>query len=195
MKLSPISVLVRTSALLVVVGCAPAPSGDPTGRGGAAGVASCSAGGTGGSSSFATWSGVKTVIGFYCGGAGCHNEGQPPNYFPGDDATLYRTLMEYKVDEVWRARLDQALRSGGERLLPRPDRSDRSDVRSASEDALRLRSRELYVARGSRGRSPVDRQGRPYGLRRFAGCRAATRAAIRGCFARHASTSFAAQRG
>ena len=97
MKLSPLSVLVRTSALLVVVGCAPGSSLDPAGHGGAAGVASCSAGGTGGSSSFATWSGVKTVIGFYCGGAGCHNEGQPPNYFPGDDATLYRTLTEYKV--------------------------------------------------------------------------------------------------
>jgi len=40
---------------------------------------------------------VKTIIGFYCGGAGCHNEGQPPNYFPDNDATLYRTLMEYKV--------------------------------------------------------------------------------------------------
>ena len=40
---------------------------------------------------------MKTVIGFYCGGAGCHNEGQPPNYFPDNDATLYRTLTEYKV--------------------------------------------------------------------------------------------------
>ena len=40
---------------------------------------------------------MKVVIGFYCGGAGCHNEGQPPNYFPGNDATLYRTLTEYKV--------------------------------------------------------------------------------------------------
>jgi hypothetical protein len=40
---------------------------------------------------------MKTVIGFYCGGAGCHNEGQTPNLFPDDDAALYRTLMEYKV--------------------------------------------------------------------------------------------------
>jgi DNA-directed RNA polymerase subunit RPC12/RpoP len=49
------------------------------------------------SSSFATFSGMKTVIGFYCGGAGCHNEGQPPPFFPDNDATLYRTLMEYRV--------------------------------------------------------------------------------------------------
>jgi hypothetical protein len=40
---------------------------------------------------------MKTIIGFYCGGAGCHNNGQPPNLFPNDDATLYRTLTEYKV--------------------------------------------------------------------------------------------------
>ena len=96
MKLSSLPVLVRTTALLVVVGCAPS-SGDLFGPDGAAGGASCSTGGTGGSSSFATWSGVKTVIGFYCGGAGCHNEGQPPNYFPHNDSTLYRTLTEYKV--------------------------------------------------------------------------------------------------
>ena len=136
---------------------------------------------------------MKTVIGFYCGGAGCHNEGQPPNYFPDNDATLYRTLTEYKVAKC------------GGRVLVKPCAPEESAFYRAQteppmcdllpQDALRLRSRELYVARGSRGHSPVDRQGRPYGLRRFAGCRAATRAAIRGCFARHASTSFAAQRG
>jgi len=106
MKLSSVPVLVRTSALVVVLVGLGACSGElasNTGRGGssgqsgAGGGASCSAGGTGGSSSFATWSGVKTIIGFYCGGAGCHNEGQPPNYFPDNDATLYRTLTEYTV--------------------------------------------------------------------------------------------------
>lgn len=104
MKLSGLPVLVRRSALLVVLvglgACAPASNtgfGGSSGQSGAGGGASCSTGGAGGSSSFATWSGVKTVIGFYCGGAGCHNEGQAPNYFPGDDATLYRTLTEYKV--------------------------------------------------------------------------------------------------
>jgi len=40
---------------------------------------------------------MKTIISFYCGGAGCHNNGQSPNLFPSDDATLYRTLTEYKV--------------------------------------------------------------------------------------------------
>ena len=42
---------------------------------------------------------VKTNINFYCGGPGCHNEGQKPNLFPADDDTLYRTLTEYKVED------------------------------------------------------------------------------------------------
>ncbi len=42
---------------------------------------------------------VKTNITFYCGGPGCHNAGQKPNLFPADDDTLYRTLMEYKVED------------------------------------------------------------------------------------------------
>lgn len=106
MMLSSLPVLVRTSALLVVLAGLGACAGDPasntglggsSGQSGTGGGASCNPGGAGGTSSFATWSGVKTVIGFYCGGAGCHNEGQPPNYFPDNDATLYRTLMEYRV--------------------------------------------------------------------------------------------------
>jgi hypothetical protein len=45
----------------------------------------------------ATFGDIKTVIGFYCGGAGCHNETQSPNLFPNDDAKLYATLTTYKV--------------------------------------------------------------------------------------------------
>ena len=40
---------------------------------------------------------MKTVVGFYCGGSGCHNNGQTPDLFPSDDATLYNTLTTYKV--------------------------------------------------------------------------------------------------
>jgi hypothetical protein len=100
MKLSSVLVLVRTSALLVVLSGVGACSGmlpdGMAGAGGNAGAASCSPGGTGGGS-LANWSGVKTIIGFYCGGAGCHNEGQQPNLFPDNDATLYRTLREHTV--------------------------------------------------------------------------------------------------
>ena len=89
---------------------------------------------------------MKTVIGFYCGGAGCHNEGQPPNYFPDDDATLYRTLTEYKVTKCGgRVLVKPCAPEESAFYAPRQKRS--SDVRSASEDALRLRPRELYVAR------------------------------------------------
>lgn len=42
---------------------------------------------------------MKVVISFYCGGTGCHNAGQPPDLFPKDDATLYKTLTEYKVKD------------------------------------------------------------------------------------------------
>ena len=94
MKSSSLSVLVRSSALFVVLGglgaCAAELPDDAMGP-------SCTVGAADGGSSLANWSGVKTVIGFYCGGAGCHNEDQKPALFPDNDATLYRTLMEHKV--------------------------------------------------------------------------------------------------
>jgi len=68
-----------------------------TGGHGSGGVgASCSAAG---SSSNGTFAHVKEVITFYCGGTGCHNAGQEPNLFPGNDATLYKTLTTYKVSK------------------------------------------------------------------------------------------------
>jgi hypothetical protein len=90
MKLSFLSVFVRMTALFAVVGFFGGCTGGSLGN-----VATCSSDAA--SSSLANWSGVKTVIGFYCGGAGCHNEGQQPAFFPDNDATLYRTLMEHKV--------------------------------------------------------------------------------------------------
>ena len=91
MKLSSLSVFVRTSALFIVFGLVGACTG------GSLGNAPLTCSSDAGSSSLANWSGVKTVIGFYCGGAGCHNEGQQPAFFPDSDATLYRTLMEHRV--------------------------------------------------------------------------------------------------
>jgi len=101
MKVSSLSVLARTFALLVVFGGAGACAGGlesspgQGGSGGTAGAVSCAA--TGGSVGAATFSDVKAVVGFYCGGTTCHNSGQLPNLFPDDDATLYATLMTYKV--------------------------------------------------------------------------------------------------
>lgn len=100
MKVSSLPVLARTFALLVVLGGHGACAGglDPAvnaGQGGSG--ASCASGGSGGGSSVATFGDIKTVIGFYCGGAGCHNETQSPNLFPNDDTTLYTTLTTYKV--------------------------------------------------------------------------------------------------
>jgi hypothetical protein len=70
-------------------------SGAGTGSGGAGsgtGGASCTPGSTAG---YANYPGVKEILHFYCGGSGCHNEGQAPKFF--DDATLYATLTTYKV--------------------------------------------------------------------------------------------------
>ncbi|SRR6266545_3705655 len=106
MKVSSLPVLARTFAFLVVLGGLGACAGDlgqnagqggSSGQSGASGAASCGSAATGGGSGTATWSDLKTVVGFYCGGTGCHNNGQTPNLFPNDDATLYRTLTEYKV--------------------------------------------------------------------------------------------------
>jgi hypothetical protein len=119
MKLSSLPVLLRTSALLVVFSglgaCLPTePASQGSGGSGSGGSGSGGSGsggsgsggsGSGGScssssgSSSATFSQMKVVIGFYCGGAGCHNENQAPNLFPDNDATLYRTLTEYKVKD------------------------------------------------------------------------------------------------
>src|SRR4029079_5011906 len=107
MKLSSLPAVARRFAFLVALGglgaCAGGlesnagqggTSGQSGAAGGAAGSASCA---TGGSTGVATWSDVKTVVGFYCGGSGCHNNGQTPDLFPSDDATLYNTLTTYKV--------------------------------------------------------------------------------------------------
>lgn len=100
MKVSSLPVFARTFALLVVLGGHGACAGglDPAANAGQGGSgASCASGGSGGGSSVATFADIKTVIGFYCGGAGCHNETQSPNLFPNDDTTLYTTLTTYKV--------------------------------------------------------------------------------------------------
>jgi hypothetical protein len=108
MKVSSLSVLARTFALLVVLGGHGACAGDldlasnagqggSSGQSGTAGGASCASGATGGGSSVATFGDIKTVIGFYCGGAGCHNNGQTPNFFADSDTALYTTLTTYKV--------------------------------------------------------------------------------------------------
>jgi len=97
-------VFLRTVAFLVVLGglgaCAGGVESNP-GEGGSSGQsgagASCASAGTGGSSGSATWSDVKTVVGFYCGGTDCHNSGRMPNLFPDNDTTLYNTLTTYKV--------------------------------------------------------------------------------------------------
>jgi hypothetical protein len=105
MKQSSLSVLVRTFAFVVVLGgvgaCAGGLDANP-GQGGnsgqsGAGGASCAAAATGGSTGVATWTDVKTVVGFYCGGTSCHNNGQTPNLFPDNDTALYTTLTTYKV--------------------------------------------------------------------------------------------------
>ena len=170
MKVSSLPVLARTFALLVVLGGHGACAGglDPAvnaGQGGSG--ASCASGGSGGGSSVATFGDIKTVIGFYCGGAGCHNETQSPNLFPNDDTTLYTTLTTYKVTKCGGRVLVKPCARGGQRLLPRAEQSD--DVRDASADALWLRWRELHAARRPRDRSPVDRRGRSQELRHFAG--------------------------
>jgi hypothetical protein len=100
MKVSFLSVFARTFAFLVVLGgvgaCAGGLESNP-GQGGSSGGASCGPAGTGGSSGVATFSDVKTVVGFYCGGTTCHNSGQTPNLFPDNDTALYTTLTTYKV--------------------------------------------------------------------------------------------------
>jgi len=63
-------------------------SGGSPGTGGA----NCQPGSTAG---YANYPGVKEILHFYCGGSGCHNEGQSPKFF--EDATLYSTLTTYKV--------------------------------------------------------------------------------------------------
>src|SRR4051794_41808781 len=109
MKVSSIPALARTFAFLVVLGglgaCAGGlesnpgqggSSGQSGGAGGTAGSASCGPAATGGSSGVATFSDVKTVVGFYCGGGTCHNSGQTPNFFPDNDTALYATLTTDK---------------------------------------------------------------------------------------------------
>jgi len=88
-------------------------SGGKGGGGAATGGAgpSCSAAGA---SSNGTFAHVKEVITFYCGGTGCHNAGQEPNLFPGNDATLYKTLTTYKVSKC------------GNRVLVKPCAPDES---------------------------------------------------------------------
>ncbi|HEX2658026.1 MAG TPA: hypothetical protein VHU40_07125 [Polyangia bacterium] len=70
--------------------------GSGSGGSGSGSGGSCAASST---SSTATFAQMKVVIGFYCGGTGCHNAGQAPDLFPKDDATLYKTLTEYKVKD------------------------------------------------------------------------------------------------
>jgi hypothetical protein len=98
--------ITRTFALLVVLGgvgaCAGGLESNPgqggsSGQSGAGGGASCASSPTDGGSSLATFTDIKTVIGFYCGGAGCHNNGQTPNFFADSDTALYTTLTTYKV--------------------------------------------------------------------------------------------------
>ena len=99
MKVSCLHIRARTFAFLVVLGgvgaCAGGLESDP-GQGGSSGQ-SCSSAATGGSSGVATFSDVKTVVGFYCGGTDCHNSGRMPNLFPDNDTALYTTLTTYKV--------------------------------------------------------------------------------------------------
>jgi hypothetical protein len=98
--------ITRTFAFLVVLGglgaCAGGLESNPgqggsSGQSGAGGGASCASSPTDGGSSLATFADIKTVIGFYCGGAGCHNNGQTPNFFADSDTALYTTLTTYKV--------------------------------------------------------------------------------------------------
>lgn len=132
MKLSFLPVLARTSAFLVVLGglgaCAGGletntaqggSSGQSGAAGGTGGGASCAPGGGSGS---ATWSDVKTVVGFYCGGTGCHNNGQTPNLFPDTDEALYTTLTTYKVAKC------------GGRVLVKPCAPDDSAFYRAQSD-------------------------------------------------------------
>ena len=123
MKVSSLSVLARTSALLVVLGgvgaCAGGLDSNP-GQGGSGGGASCAA--TGGSAGSATFSDVKTVVGFYCGGSTCHNSGQTPNLFPDSDAALYTTLTTYKVTKC------------GGRVLVKPCAPEDSAIYRAQSD-------------------------------------------------------------
>jgi hypothetical protein len=102
-RLSVLILLALLLTTLLTLGGACVPS-DPTnpslaGTGGAGGGvgsgtggASCTPGSTAG---YANYPGVKDILHFYCGGSGCHNEGQAPKFF--DDATLYSTLTTYKV--------------------------------------------------------------------------------------------------
>src|SRR4051812_35421654 len=135
MELSSFPVLARTCAFLVVLGvlggCAGgvesnAGQGGTWGQsgagGGAAGSASCNPAATGGSSGSATWSDVKTVVGFYCGGSDCHNSGRTPNLFPDTDTTLYTTLTTYKVAKC------------GGRVLVKPCAPDDSAFYRAQSD-------------------------------------------------------------
>jgi len=113
---------VRTFALLVVLGgvgaCAAGLDSNPATADGAL----CSSTATDGSAGSATWSDVKTVVGFYCGGTTCHNSGQKPNLFPDNDATLYTTLTTYKVTKC------------GGRVLVKPCAPDDSAFFRAQSD-------------------------------------------------------------
>ena len=135
MKVSSIPALARTFAFLVVLGglgaCAGGlesnpgqggSSGQSGGAGGTAGSASCGPAATGGSSGVATFSDVKTVVGFYCGGGTCHNSGQTPNLFPDNDTALYATLTTYKVAKC------------GGRVLVKPCAPDDSAFYRAQSD-------------------------------------------------------------
>jgi hypothetical protein len=122
MKQSSLPVLARTFTFLAVLGglgaCAGGLDADPSGAAGA----SCSPAATGGSAGSATWTDVKTVVGFYCGGTGCHNNGQMPNLFPDTDTALYTTLMTYKVTKC------------GGRVLVKPCAPDDSAFYRAQSD-------------------------------------------------------------
>ena len=119
------SILVRTflgfSLLLAVGACVPA--SDPVGGGsggkgsggsgsggsgsggsgsGGAGSGGSGSGGLSGSGSGgadtppATFATVSQVVGFYCGGPGCHGGGDtPPNIYGVSDAQLYTTLTTF----------------------------------------------------------------------------------------------------
>jgi hypothetical protein len=99
--------------LIFMSGCIPAPPAVGTGgNGGGTGGSSGTGGGsgTGGSGSggagmvscggasgadLANFGAVRDVVGFYCGGSGCHNDTTQPTIV--DDASLYTTLTTYKA--------------------------------------------------------------------------------------------------